>query len=154
MQDEMSATTPSDLGTSTSTAQGTTSGRETLSAAEKGGTLGDDSFDGSQSDNKSLRFWLVLAALSITGFLTTLESTIITSALPTITNTLGGGNQYVWVSNAFMLAFILVLPVFAQVADIFGRRWPLLAAVAMFLLGSGICGGASSMDMLIAGRAL
>lgn len=154
MQDEMSATTPSDLGTSTSTAQGTTSSRETLSAAEKGGTLGDDAFDGSQSDNKSLRFWLVLAALSITGFLTTLESTIITSALPTITNTLGGGNQYVWVPNAFMLAFILVLPVFAQVADIFGRRWPLLAAVAMFLLGSGICGGASSMDMLIAGRAL
>lgn len=146
----MSATTPSD-GTCTPTPQNMTSGRETSVA--KGGGLGVDcAFV--VSDRKSLRFWLVLAALSITGFLTTLESTIITSALPTITNTLGGGNQYVWVPNAFMLAFILVLPVFAQVSDIFGRRWPLLAAVAMFLLGSGICGGASSMDMLIAGRAL
>lgn len=144
----MSATTSSD-GIITSTAQGTTSGREN-SSAEKGGALGDDAFV--VSDKKSLRFWLVLAALSITGFLTTLESTIITSALPTITNTLGGGNKYVWVPNAFLLSFIVVLPMFAQVSDIFGRRWPLLVAVAMFLLGSGICGGASSMEMLIAGR--
>lgn len=47
-----------------------------------------------------------------------------------------------------------VQPLYGQLADIFGRRWNMLGAVAIFALGSGICGGATSSDMLIAGRAV
>jgi MFS family permease len=43
-------------------------------------------------------------------------------------------------------------PLWAQLADIFGRRYPTLAAVSLFVLGSGISGGAISMHMLIGGR--
>ena len=39
-----------------------------------------------------------------------------------------------------------------QIADIFGRRWPMITSVAIFVLGSGICGGATNGAMLIAGR--
>jgi MFS family permease len=39
-----------------------------------------------------------------------------------------------------------------QLADIFGRRRLLLVSIALFLLGSGLCGGATTIDMLIAGR--
>ena len=39
-------------------------------------------------------------------------------------------------------------------ADIFGRRWLTLFIVAMFTLGSGICGGATNGAMLIAGRGI
>ena len=45
-------------------------------------------------------------------------------------------------------------PLYGQIANILGRRYPVFGAVAMFILGSGICGGASSIGMLIAGRAL
>jgi len=45
-------------------------------------------------------------------------------------------------------------PLYGQAADIFGRFYPMLTALSFFILGSGICGGASSMAMLIAGRAL
>lgn len=100
----------------------------------------------------SWRFWAIIVSLSLTGLLSAIEGTIITSALPTITVALGGGNSYIWVPNAYFLASIATLPLFAQASNIFGRRWLLLSAVALFTLGSGLCGGASSMRMLIAAR--
>ena len=45
-------------------------------------------------------------------------------------------------------------PLFGQSADIFGRRYPILTAVALFTVGSGICGAAPNMQTLIAGRAV
>ncbi|KAK2809160.1 hypothetical protein FQN50_003995 [Emmonsiellopsis sp. PD_5] len=101
---------------------------------------------------KSWRFWAIIISLSLTGLCSALEGTIITSALPTITETLGGGNAYIWVPNAYFLASIATLPLFAQASNIFGRRWLILISVALFVLGSGLCGGTSSMGMLIAGR--
>ncbi|KAF5015620.1 hypothetical protein F66182_12984 [Fusarium sp. NRRL 66182] len=47
-----------------------------------------------------------------------------------------------------------VQPLYGQASDIFGRRIPLIASIAMFTLGSGLCGGASNTAMLIAGRAV
>lgn len=41
------------------------------------------------------------------------------------------------------------IPFFGQFAFVFGRRWPTLFAVVMFMLGSGIAGGANSTAMLI-----
>lgn len=43
---------------------------------------------------------------------------------------------------------------FGQLANIFGRRYVTMGIVALFTLGSGIAGGASSGAMLIAGRAI
>ena len=100
----------------------------------------------------SWRFWAIIASLMITGLMSALEGTIITSALPTITEALGGGNAYIWVPNAFLLSSVAVIPLFAGASNIFGRRNLLLGAVAIFTLGSGLCGGASSMNMLIAAR--
>lgn len=48
----------------------------------------------------------------------------------------------------------VVQPLFGQVADVFGRRWPSIFTVAVFALGSGIAGGSHSAAMLIAGRTL
>jgi MFS family permease len=48
----------------------------------------------------------------------------------------------------------IVQPLYGQFANIFGRRWPILFAISTFMLGSGLCGGATSPGMLIAGRAI
>jgi MFS family permease len=49
---------------------------------------------------------------------------------------------------------VAFLPLFGQLADIFGRRWLTIGIVATFALGSGISGGATSTPMLIGGRAV
>lgn len=118
--------------------------------------VNEDSPDG-PTDIEYLHTWrfrLILASLSVTGLLTTIEGTIITNALPTITAALGGGNSFLWVANAYFLASVATLPLYAQASNIFGRRSLLLASVAIFVLGSGLCGGSSSMGMLIASRTI
>ncbi|KAL6899910.1 MFS general substrate transporter [Trichoderma evansii] len=103
---------------------------------------------------RTWRFWTIILALSITGLMSAIEGTIITSALPTITNALGGGDAYIWVPNAYLLAQVAILPLAGQASNIFGRRNLLLGAVALFTLGGGLSGGASSMEMLIAARTI
>jgi len=56
-----------------------------------------------------------------------------------------------------MLLWLLstaLTPLFGQLCNIFGRRWVFLFIIALFTLGSGICGGAINGSMLIAGRAI
>ncbi|KAK1749741.1 general substrate transporter [Echria macrotheca] len=100
----------------------------------------------------SLRFWSIVVSLAFTALCSSVEGTIITSALPTISANLGGGSSFIWVPNGYFLATMAMLPLMAQAANVFGRRWLTLMSVAMFTLGSGICGGASSPAMLIGGR--
>jgi MFS family permease len=47
-----------------------------------------------------------------------------------------------------------VQPLFGQLADIFGRRWLAVSIVAIFTIGSAICGAANGSGALIAGRAI
>ena len=61
-------------------------------------------------------------------------------------------NLYDWTINSYLLASTAVQPLFGQAANIFGRRSRTLLSVVLFLLGSGIAGGASSKAMMIGGR--
>lgn len=122
-------------------------GRITMEAKTEG-----DADQAVPKPNQGLRFWAVVASLAFTSLCSSLEGTIITSALPTITDALGGGRNFIWVPNAYFLATVVTLPLMAQASNLFGRRWLTLGSVAMFTLGSGICGGASNQAMLIGGR--
>ncbi|KAM5438229.1 hypothetical protein McanMca71_007966 [Microsporum canis] len=104
--------------------------------------------------HKGYRFWGIMVALCITGLLGALENTVVTTSLPTIVEELNIGAEYIWITNIFFLTSAAVQPLFGQLANIFGRRWLTLSIVALFTLGSGICGGATSGAMLIAGRAV
>lgn len=125
---------------------------EKQNVADRGNGDSHVMFD--QGAKRSFRFWAIIFSLAMAGLLSAIEGTITTSALPTITRALGGGSLYIWVPNAYFLASIATLPLYAQLSDIFGRRWPFLVAVALFILGSGLCGGSSSMGMLIAARTI
>ncbi|KAH7322930.1 major facilitator superfamily domain-containing protein [Stachybotrys elegans] len=102
----------------------------------------------------SWRFWAIFLALAITSLLASVESTVVSTALPHISGALDAGENYVWFVNAYFLTGTACLPLFGQMADIFGRRWLTISIVAIFALGSGICGGATSTAMLIGGRAV
>ncbi|KAF2182987.1 DNA repair protein RAD50 [Zopfia rhizophila CBS 207.26] len=78
----------------------------------------------------------------------------VTTSLPVIVERLHLGENYIWVTNVFFLTSAAVQPLFGQLANIFGRRWLTLVIVALFTLGSGICGAAGNAATIIAGRAI
>ncbi|KAK4444193.1 putative transporter [Podospora aff. communis PSN243] len=104
--------------------------------------------------DRSKRFWAIIATLSVAALLSSLENSVVTTALPFIVNQLSLGADYIWVTNVFFLTAAAVQPLFGQLANIWGRRSVTLVIVAFFTLGSGICGGATNGAMLIAGRAV
>lgn len=103
---------------------------------------------------KGWRFWATFPALCLTSMLAAVESTVTSTALPSITKELDAGDLYVWFANSYFLTSTVFLPLIGQLADIFGRRYVMIGVVAVFTLGSGISGGANSPAMLIAGRAV
>ncbi|RMD44218.1 hypothetical protein DV735_g781, partial [Chaetothyriales sp. CBS 134920] len=106
------------------------------------------------SPRKGWRFNVIFSALCMTTFLAALDTSIISTALPTIAAALGSQTLYVWTITSYLLASTAVQPLFGQAADIFGRRYLTLISVVLFALGSGIAGGAHNTAMMIAGRAV
>ncbi|KAK5064627.1 hypothetical protein LTR84_000461 [Exophiala bonariae] len=100
------------------------------------------------------RFWTIISTLTVIGILSSLENTVVVTSLPVILDDLAIGENYIWITNVFFLTGAAVQPLFGQLANIFGRRKITLIIVALFTLGSGICGGAESGAMLIGGRAV
>jgi MFS family permease len=74
-----------------------------------------------------------------------LEATVVSTAMPTVIGDLGGIEYYAWVTNAYLVASSVSVPLYGKLADIYGRKPVLLAGIAMFLLGSGLSGAATSM---------
>lgn len=64
---------------------------------------GDDKELQQAATKKSIRFFAIIAALALSGLLTSLEATITSTALPTITADLGGADLYIWIVNGFYL---------------------------------------------------
>lgn len=136
------------------------------SRPELGSTSGSDGgvdtarpdLDGSAgpatTTQRSLAFWMIILGLGITLLLSAFENTVITTAAPAILAEIDLGGNWIWVTNAFFLCSAAIQPLTGQLANVFGRRWLTLCIVAIFMLGSGICGGATTGRMLIAGRAV
>lgn len=110
--------------------------------------------DQDESFQHSWRVWIIFLVLCMLSFMAAIDSTIITTSLPTVTREVGGAGQYVWIANSYLFACTAPQPLYGQIANIFGRRNPIFVAIALFTLGSGISGGASSVAMLIAGRTI
>jgi MFS family permease len=79
--------------------------------------------------------------------------TIITTALPTISSYFNSSSGYTWIGSAY-LATAASMPSWGKISDLFGRKLALLMSLAIFFVGSLICGVATTMSMLIAGRAV
>ncbi|KAI1778062.1 MFS general substrate transporter [Hypoxylon cercidicola] len=104
------------------------------------------------SKRHSIRFWETFVALCALAFISALDVTVITTALPDVIDSVGGASQYVWIANSFVVASAVLQPLTGPLANAIGRRIPLIASTALFALGSGIAGGANSAAMLIGGR--
>ncbi|KAL8880553.1 MAG: hypothetical protein Q9198_002062, partial [Flavoplaca austrocitrina] len=86
-------------------------------------------------------------------FISALDTTIVATAIPTISADLHAASGYLWIGGAYILAAAAGAPLWAKLSDIWGRKPILLAAVAWFAGSSILCARAKTIEMLIIGRA-
>ncbi len=97
---------------------------------------------------------LVTGAILLGMFLAALEATAVATAVPTAVGELGGVAHYSWVFSAYLLTSTTTVPMFGKLADLFGRKRTYQWSVAIFLVGSALCGVARSFPQLILFRAI
>jgi EmrB/QacA subfamily drug resistance transporter len=100
------------------------------------------------------RLLVIYGALMLAMLLAALDQTIVSTALPTIVNDLGGLSHLSWVVTAYMLASTATTQVWGKLGDQYGRKYLFLGAIVIFLVGSALCGQARNMSELIAFRAM
>ncbi|MDA1092368.1 MAG: MDR family MFS transporter [Acidobacteria bacterium] len=96
----------------------------------------------------------ITAGLLLGMSLAALEATVVSTAMPTVIATLGGLVHYSWVFSAYLLTSTASVPIWGRMSDLYGRRRMYLVGVLVFLVGSVLCGAATSMTLLIAARLL
>src|SRR4051812_11531752 len=97
---------------------------------------------------------VVFSGLLLVMLLAALDSTIVSTALPTIVGDLGGLEHLAWVVTGYLLAQTIVTPIYGKLGDLYGRKIVLQSAVVLFLAGSALCGLSRTMMQLVAFRAL
>lgn len=91
----------------------------------------------------------------MTGLLSAaLDQTIVSTALKKIVEDLNGLNHYSWLVTAYLLTSTASTPLYGKILDLYGRRPVYQFSIIVFLLASFLSGVASSMDQLIAFRAI
>ncbi len=114
--------------------------------------MGDDAARGPGIDHR--RVLIVFSGLVLVMLLAALDSTIVSTALPTIVGELGGLDHLSWVVTAYLLAQTIVTPLYGKLGDLYGRKRVMQVGIIIFLLGSALCGLSTSMLELILFRAL
>ena len=100
------------------------------------------------------RIWIIFSALIAGMLLSSLDQTIVSTAMPTIVGDLGGVEHQVWITTAYLLATTIVMPIYGKFGDVLGRRRLFLIAIAIFTLASVGCAFAGDFWMFVVFRAL
>ena len=100
------------------------------------------------------RVLVAFSGLLLALLLAALDSTIVSTALPTIVGDLGGLQHLAWVVTGYLLAQTIVTPIYGKLGDLYGRKIVLQSAIVLFLAGSALCGLSRSMFQLILFRAV
>lgn len=99
--------------------------------------------------NNETKHKSVIVALLIATFLTAIEGTIVSTAMPKIVEDLGGSELYTWVISVYLLATVISTPVFGKLADLYGRKLMFTIGTIIFLIGSMLSGLSQSMEQLV-----
>eukprot|EP01132_Coremiostelium_polycephalum_P004740 gene4740-5916_t len=97
---------------------------------------------------------IIFSGLMVSLSLSSLDMTIVATALPAIVEDLGSLDKLSWVVTIYLLTSTSASPLFGKFSDIFGRKAMLIFSLIVFLIGSLLCALSYSMVMLIMARAI
>lgn len=92
---------------------------------------------------------LITLAIFMTTFMTAIEGTIVSTAMPTIVSDLDGLEIMNWVVSIFLLMTAVSTPLYGKLADSIGRKPVFLFGIGLFVIGSSLCGLSQNMIELI-----
>jgi len=95
----------------------------------------------------------VIYGLMAGMFLSSLDQTIVGTAIRTIGDDLHGLDQQAWVTTAYLITSTITVPIYGKLSDIFGRRPLFIFGISVFILGSLLSTFSTSMIMLAGFRA-
>ncbi|KAI0400471.1 major facilitator superfamily domain-containing protein [Xylaria palmicola] len=102
---------------------------------------------------KPFSFYMSIAALGLLSLITSWDATSLSIALPTITQKLNGTTLLsFWANVSFTLGVAITQPIYVTVSDVFGRKQPLYASMALFVIGTITFATAQTMSILVVGR--
>jgi len=97
---------------------------------------------------------VVLSGLLIGMFLAALDQTVVSTAIRTIADRLGGLTAQAWVTTAYLITSTISTPLYGKLSDQYGRKPFYVFAIGVFVLGSVLCGIATNIYELAAYRAV
>lgn len=104
-------------------------------------------------ERADLGAWLAVSAGTVGALMATLDISITNAALPDIQGGIGAsGTEGTWVSTAYLVAEIVIIPLTGFMERLFGLRTFLLLAVVLFTLFSMLCGISHDLPTMIFGR--
>ncbi|KAJ0413748.1 major facilitator superfamily domain-containing protein [Aspergillus carlsbadensis] len=110
--------------------------------------------DGFEEYPAAWKLVAILIGLSLTVFLVSLDNTILATAVPKITEQFNSLDDVGWYGSSFMLTNCAVSLLYGKLYSFFSIKWVFLAALAVFEIGSLVCGIAPNSVALIIGRAV
>ncbi len=97
---------------------------------------------------------VITLAIFMTTFMAGIEGTIVSTAMPTIVSDLNGLEIMNWVVSIFLLMTAVSTPLYGKLADSIGRKPVFLFGIAIFVIGSSLCGLSQNMVELIIFRVI
>lgn len=95
---------------------------------------------------------ITMVGVMLAMFLSSLDQTIVGTAMPKIIADLGGFSHYTWITTAYLISSTVVVPITGKLTDIYGRKWFYTAGILIFIVGSLFCGLSQSMTQIVAAR--
>ncbi len=101
-----------------------------------------------QNLNKKRTVFIIIGAM-VGILLASLDSNIVSTAMPKIVSNLNGTALYTWPVTAYLLAMTVSMPLVGKLSDIYGYKPIYLSGIIVFLIGSTLCGFSQSMMQFI-----
>lgn len=103
---------------------------------------------------KAMKLTLIMVALCLSVFLMALDNTIISTAIPKITDQFHSINDVGWYASSYLLTTCAFQLFFGKLYTFYSIKWVYLVAIGIFEVGSAVCGAAPNSTALIIGRAV